>query len=52
MINVELLATKNTMLRKKMASDFISGRRMDLLDDSIAKRRLEFKTGQSGPAEP
>ena len=52
MSNVELPATKNTMLRKKKASDFISRQRMDLLGDSSAKRLVEFKLGQSGLAEP
>lgn len=52
MINVELPTTKNAMLRRKKANDFIVGKRMEQFGESISKRLASFKHAQSGLADP
>ena len=48
MVSVELPSIKNAMLRKKRATELIGSSRMEALGDSLTKRLMGFKNGQSG----
>ena len=50
MVSVELPPIKNTMLRRKKASEFIGSHSMEDMGDSFARRLVGFKTGHTGPA--